>query len=191
MKKILLLLILTASFINCNYSFESELKSQKENDAELKAIEKSGRSLYDWFFENNYGYIDVSEGKKGKCSLDTLAYFNGLRSLGTISERFITIEKERVSECAEFMPTLKYSKFMKSDVFDYQEHCPELYYMYWVSGQINPDSYSVKNVKMINATHASMDIYLIYGETEESSTQILLEKENNIWKITAVNFIKK
>lgn len=203
MKILLLLLILTVSVMSCNTPPVENVSSEQINDeseqilkieidttAELQAIEQSGKILYDWILENNYGYINVSKGKNGFCSFDTLAYFSGLRKLGTISKQFIDFEKERVNDCARFISTIKYDDYMDSEMYDFDEHCSALYEMHWVQDQIGIKGFSIKNTKLTNETQAKMDVYLKYSDVEEPSSQVLLEKEGKIWKITAVNFIK-
>lgn len=203
MNKVFLFSILAFIVLSCNNSSienvpseqlnnESELvlKTEIDTTAELQAIEKSGKALYNWIIKNNYGYINVSKGENGYCSFDTLAYFSGLRKLGSISKQFIDFEKERINDCARFISTIRYSDYMNSEMYDYNEQCPALYEMYWVQDQIGIKGFSIKNAKLINETQAKMDVYLKYNDVEEASSQVLLEKEGNSWKITAVNFIK-
>ena len=202
MKKILLLLILTVSVMSCitppaeyisseqvNDESEQILKVEIDTTAELQAIEQCGKILYDWLLKNNYGYINVSNGKNGFCSFDTLAYFSGLRKLGNISKQFIDFEKERVNDCARFISTIKYDDYMNSEMYDFDEHCSVLYEMHWVQDQINIKSFSIKNTKLTNETQAKMDVYLKYSNMEALSSQLFLEKEDNVWKITAVHIV--
>ncbi len=211
MKRILLLpLITVATMVSCNNHNDQsphsvEILSEKEPElnieidtvaeidtiAELKAIKQSGTALYNWLLENNNGIINVSIGENGYCSLDTLAYFSGLRKIGTISKKFIDFEKARVNDCAGFISTIKYTDYMNSEMYDFDEQCQLLYDLYWVRDQIGIIGFSIRNSKLTTATQATMDVYIKYDDGEEPSSQLLLEKENNIWKITAVNFIKK
>ena len=196
MKTIVLTLTLSISFMNfanepkLNDVLKIELKVNNENDVELQNIEKSGKSFYDWLFKEDFVYLGVIQDKNKKCLLDTPSYFNKLKKMGTISEKFVLLEKERLNECAQYISTIKYKKYMKAEAYEYADHCVEFYSWYWAKGQTLPDSYAVKNVQKINATQATMDIYLNYGGFEELSTRIFLDEEEGMWKITAVNFIE-
>lgn len=150
-------------------------------------IQKAGASFYDWYFKNNFQYINVVKDKSGKCLLDTARYFKQLRNLNAISEKFILKEKERLKACADFMATVDYADYDAADAYEYDEYCQEFYYMYWINAQDTPDSFSTRNIKKSNAHSATLDIYVNYGKTDEKLATVHLEKENNFWKITAIN----
>lgn len=163
----------------------------KEND--LVNIEKNGKSFYDWYFKNDFPNCDVIKDKNGMSKLDTLSYFTELRKLGTVSEKLIAKERKRLSGCAAFISTLKYSDYENADAYDYDKECPDMYYMYWLKSQETPDGFVTKNVKKINDNSASVDIYETYKQDNFQSalSTVILEKENNIWKIVDIKFINR
>ena len=156
-------------------------------------IEKNGKSFYDWYFKNDFPNCDVIKDKNGMSKLDTLSYFTELRKLGTVSEKLIAKERKRLSGCAAFISTLKYSDYENADAYDYDKECPDMYYMYWLKSQETPDGFVTKNVKKINDNSASVDIYETYKQDNFQSalSTVILEKENNIWKIVDIKFINR
>lgn len=197
MKQLILFLIPIIFLISCN-SKDEKINNGKpvtntESPArnELKIIEQNGKSFYDWYFKNDFPNCDIIKDKNGKCLMDTVSYFKTLRNLGTVSEKFIRQEKKRLQTCAEFMSALDYSEFESADAYEYDEYCPEIYYMYWIHSQEPPISFSAKNIRKTSNSKASLDIYVNYGVNDEALSNITLEKENNIWKITAIKFINR
>lgn len=160
---------------------------------ELLAIEKSAKSFYDWYFKNDFPNCDVIKNTNGMAKLDTLAYFTELRNLGTISEKLIAKEKKRLSPCAVFLSSVKFSDYENSEAYDYDKQCPDMYYMYWIKSQEPPDGFVIKNLKKTNNNAASVDIYQTekQSNTQSALSTILLEKEQNTWKIVDIKFINK
>lgn len=166
-----------------------KIETVERNDS--SEIEKSGRSFYDWYFKHHFQYIDIIKGKNEKCLLDTASYFRNLRKLNTISEKFITHEKNRLQACASFIATRYYSAYESADAYEYDEYCPQLYYMYWINSQEEPNRFSIKNLKLISESKARLEVYLNYGEKDEPLSRIQLEKENGLWKIVKIDFLNK
>ncbi|MFD2554614.1 hypothetical protein [Sphingobacterium tabacisoli] len=158
---------------------------------ESVAITKSAKSFYDWCFNNEFPYYEVVRGKNEKCKLDTASYFSKLRALGTISEQFIAQEKRRVKDCADFMSSVDYTAYEAADAYEYDTHCSDLYYMYWIKSQEIPNSFAIKSVKQNGPRDATADVYVNYGGTDEYLTTISLQKEQRIWKITQIKTIDK
>lgn len=208
MKNLILFLISILFFTSCNSKEEKlndkkpieniekqiEKPTEKQIADELKTIEQNGKSFYDWYFKNDFPNCDIIKDKNGKCLLDTGSYFKTLRNLGTISEKFIRQERTRLQSCAEFISTVDYSEFENADVYEYDEYCVDIYYYYWLKSQEHPNNFSVKNVKKINDNNASLDIYENYSESNVPDvplSNVKLEKENSIWKITEITFINR
>lgn len=196
-----MVLITTFLFQSCtnksgNQNAQTPIQSTTEDkpDDELAIIEQSGRSFYDWYFKNDFPNIDVIKDKNGKCKLDTLSYFKELRTLGTISEKFISKEKERTYVCSEFISTIDYSEYQESEAYDYDKYCNDFYHYYWLKSQEYPDELSTKNIKRNNDSQASVDIYKIYkheGANDSPLSTVFLEKEQGIWKIVEIKFINR
>ncbi|MDR6969545.1 hypothetical protein J2X31_003578 [Flavobacterium arsenatis] len=170
-----------------------ENQIEKEPVDELKTIEQNGKSFYDWYFKNDFPNCDIVKDKNGKCLVDTVSYFKTLRSLGTISEKFIRQENERLQGCAEFISTIDYSEFESADVYEYDEYCVDLYYYYWLKSQEHPNGFSARNIKKINDNKASLDIYQNYNGQDDATplSTVILEKEKNTWKITEIKFLNR
>ncbi|SHE49198.1 hypothetical protein [Pedobacter caeni] len=166
-----------------------DIKKNKSNES--PEIEKAGRSFYDWYFKHHFQYINVLKDKNEKCLLDTTSYFRNLRKLKTVSEKFIAHEKSRLQGCASFIATIPYSEYENADAYTYDEYCLDLYYMYWIGSQEEPNSFSVKNLKLVSDDKATLDIYLNYGGQDEALSEVKLEKENGLWKIVKIDFFKK
>ncbi|EFK56603.1 hypothetical protein ACFU8T_09570 [Sphingobacterium spiritivorum] len=169
---------------------DSSLAKVNEGN-QLQEIEKSGSSFYDWYFNNNFQYIDVVKNRKGKSSLDTASYFKKLRDLGTISEKFIREEKKRLSGCNLFLETVNFEDYENADAYKYDTYCGDLYYMYWIKSQEPPDEYTIHNVKQLSDNKGSMDIYLNYGGEGEPLCRIDMEREGDRWKIVHIDFFNK
>lgn len=205
MKKLISFLILIIFFTSCHSKEEKindkkslenigkpiEKSTEKQIADELKTIEQNGKSFYDWYFKNDFPNCEIIKDKNGKCLVDTVSYFKTLRNLGTISEKFIRQERTRLQSCAEFIATLDYSEYESADIYEYDEYCIDIYYLYWLKSQEHPDSFSVKNVKKINDNKASLDIYENYDEAGTPLSKVFLEKEKSMWKITEIKFINR
>lgn len=195
---ILLMMILTA-IVSCKDKADSVTTAKTEIKDSIKTevkddpaiIQKSGISFYDWYFSNDLNDYDIVKNKNYKALLDTAAYFKKLRALGTISEKFINKERERTSTCGKFLATKYYDDYEAADAYTFDDYCPDMYYMYWIKSQEVPDKYMAKNVKQIDGTHATVDIYTNYGGQDEPLSKVILEKEQKIWKITDIQFINR
>ena len=162
-------------------------RTESKND--MEAIKEAGYSFYDWYFTNDFTDFEIVKNKNGKALLDSAAYFKKLRNLGTISEKFINKEKERLSTCSKFLATKYYDDYNSADAYDFDDYCPDLYYMYWIKSQERPDKFVIKNIHQSDQNNASVDIYLDYGGKDEPLSKVVLAKENNRWKTTAIQFI--
>lgn len=183
--------------ISCNSNSEKKIAEKTAavieipKDKDIYDIEKNGRSFYDWYLKNDFPNCEIISDQDGKCTFDTITYFTNFRKLGTISEKFIKSEKDRLQMCQEFISTIDFSDYQNAEAYDYSEYCVDLYYMYWIKSQEPPNRFSTKNVKKISASKASVDIYESYGENETPLSTVSLEKENTIWKITQIKFINR
>ncbi len=98
-----LLLILFLIFISCAKSNKEKIEYDATDPSDIAT------SFHYWYLDNVKNYyqsypIEVSIVKNeenGLCKVDFEQYFEKLRRIGTISERFITNEKKRLSRCKE------------------------------------------------------------------------------------------
>lgn len=197
MKTLILLMITTLTIVSCKEKPESIKNSDSdkkdsigiEPKADLENIKKAGSSFYEWYFKNDFKDYEIVKNKTGKALLDTATYFKKMRHLGTISEKFIHKEKERLSTCSKFLATKYYSDYNSAEAYDFDNYCPDLYYMYWIKSQETPDRFVIKNINQKDQNNASVDIYLNYGGKDEPLSKITLAKEHNSWKTTGIQFI--
>lgn len=198
--RLFILLMIAASTIFCCKDKPEAIetsKSEKKDSAkieihdDLQTIKKVGSSFYDWYFKNEYSDYEIVKNKDGKALLDSAAYFKKLRNLGTISEKFLNKEKERLSTCSRFLSTKYYDDYSCADAYDFDDYCPDLYYMYWIKSQETPEKFVTKNIHQTDKNNASVDIYLNYGGKDEPLSKVILAKENNNWKITDIQFINQ
>lgn len=197
MKKLILLLIATVTLIRCTS------KTTENNDtavtditteAELKAIEQSGRSFYDWYFKNDFPNCEIVKGKNGYCVMDTISYFKTLRNLGTISEQFIRSERDRLQNCAEFIENFEYEEYQNVQVYDPGHYCSYLYTMNWLGSEDPAAKFWTQNVTKINDTTASVAIYIAYdisGNDKQLLSTVFLKKEKNKWMMTEIRLATK
>lgn len=195
----LLILLMITAVLNCKEKPETieisrtekkdSAKVETKDDAEL--IKKAGSSFYDWYFSNDFNDFDIVKNKDGRALLDIATYFKKLRNLGTVSEKFINKEKERLSICSKFLATKYYDDYNSADAYEFDDYCPDLYHMYWIKSQETPDKFVIKNIKQIDENNASVDIYLNYGGKDEPLSKVILAKENNRWKIIDIKFINQ
>lgn len=199
MRILILLMMALTSIFSCKDKAESITTAKTEIKDTIKTevkddpatIQKSGISFYDWYFGNGLTDYNIIKNKNHKALLDTATYFKKLRALGTISEKFIKKEKERTSTCGKFLATRYYDDYEAADAYTFDDYCPDMYYMYWIKSQEVPNKYMAKHVKQIDGTHATVDIYTNYGGHDEPLSKVILEKEQNIWKITDIQFINR
>ena len=181
------------------------MKAQKEalfaaesrvNEEEI--IKKVSTSFYDWYLMRinsltdtvPFDYIFV-EGKNGKCKVNFEPYFTQLKKLGTISEKFMNREIKRAESCIKHMETVDWIEYDKSEAYEYEDYCPDCYYMYWVRSQ---EPYTgvdiVKTVKKENIWYSTLQFFNTYdGKTyrENNLTPVVkIENENGKWMITEI-----
>lgn len=182
------------------------IESSNDSDSRTLEVEQAGLSFYKWYFNavnndniNNRIPFDASitEDKNGMCQLDSEPYFNELRKLGTISEKFIESERKRNSTCEEYVKKVHYKVFESGDAYTFNGMCPQFAYMYWTSSQ---DTY--QEVKAIKTTinndglSAHVDVIFIYTEGAETpiipktpNARVFLELEQGKWKTVEIELL--
>ncbi|WDF45831.1 hypothetical protein PQ459_13085 [Chryseobacterium sp. KACC 21268] len=199
MRILILLMIIALTISSCKDKKEpvETSKSEKidsvkiEPEADSVNIKKVGSSFYDWYFNNDFNDYEIVKDKNGKALLDSATYFKKLRNLGTISEQFITKEKEKLSTCSKFLAIKYFDDYNSADAYNFNDYCPDLYYMYWIKSQERPEKFVAKNIKQIDENNATVDIDLNYGGKDEPLSKVILAKENNSWKIIDIKFINQ
>lgn len=179
---------------------EKQTKTTSNND-QISEVEKAGLSFYKWYLSaiNNDDVtipfeVTIIENEKGMCKLDSEPYFNELKKLGTISEKFIESERQRNSMCEDYVKTVHYKVYESGDAYSFNGFCPQFEYLYWISSQ---DTY--QDVKAIR-THinndglsAYVDVAFIYSDfgvapviSKDRNAKVSLELEQGKWKIVKI-----
>ena len=131
-----LLIVISILIFSCKDKPEpvEVTKSEKIDSVKIETkddsanIKKAGSSFYDWYFNNDFNDYEIVKNKNGKALLDSATYFKKLRNLGTISERFINKEKERLSTCSKFLATKYFDDYNSADAYTFDDYCPDLYF---------------------------------------------------------------
>ncbi|MBD8347190.1 hypothetical protein [Dysgonomonas sp. HGC4] len=180
-------------------SADSATSTKSSNDSRTLEVEQAGLSFYKWYLNATESRdipfdAHIAKDKNGMCQLDSEPYFNELRKLGTISEKFIASERKRNSTCEEYVKKVHYKVFESGDAYTFDGICPQFAYMYWTSSQ---DTYQeVKAIQTIinkDDLSAHVDVVFIYTEGGEppiiSKTphaRVFLEREQGKWKTVKI-----
>ncbi|MDU1904215.1 MAG: hypothetical protein E6772_05470 [Dysgonomonas sp.] len=186
-------------FIFCWVTFVtiSWTNNTTKYNSEKQAVEKAALSFYEWYLptvhkldNENYPFtVELIENGKGKYRLDYTAYFNELGKLGTISDKFLQVEKERFSYVEEYLSSDKYYEEIESYNDAYNDFVDDFYY-YRMSQDIDFGGVKVISTQISSdQPTACVEIMLTTTETgidNNPRAQILLEKENNSWMIVKI-----
>ena len=130
------ILLLSIIFVPFTYGQTAE-----QDSTELK-IQEVALSFYNWYInavnssslKHNWDF-NVVKGPKGKCQIDSSLFFSELRTLGTISEKFLRSEQDRFADCEYYLSTVKWKTYQKADAYSFSEYCPSFDYYYWLRSQ--------------------------------------------------------
>lgn len=168
---------------------------------EKKQIEQVALSFHRWNIEcilketGSIAYdFEIIKDANDKCKLDSTQYFKNLRKLGTISEKFIQLEWQRVEKCSNFLKELDWKTYNSADAYEYQEFC-DIYFYYWTRTQEPFHGVEVKRSKKIDDYYmVTLVFYYNYGNkeyVEYSMPLVKVETENGDWKITEISWLEK
>jgi hypothetical protein len=192
-------LILVACDSKTNDSEANQPINSDVDPKELAELERVALSFHKWYMaaldkipNSTYSYNIVAD-KNGKCRVDFYDYFDALRKLGTISEKFLESEKKRVKSCSDYLKTTDYKEFASADAYVYDEYCPDLYYMYWIRSQEPYTGIELKKlIQKGNTWEAHLVFYDGFGQDKvvrpENNPKVTIEKEGEHWKITAIDW---
>lgn len=171
-----------------------------QDTSELAALKKTALSFHTWYMaavddpHNSNWAVTINEDGNGYCAFDFYDYFDALRKLGTISEKFIERERQRLRSCEDFMKTVKYEDYLSSEAYDYQDDCGSFYYMYWIRSQEPFSGVEVdKLCENQGVWQATLVFYYDYQGKKEylRSFQpiVTLNRENKTWKIVKIDWM--
>jgi hypothetical protein len=202
----LFLLILNLFTINCKKdASQNDGETKASSDQEIENIRLSSISFYKWYLKElnddtpfNYE-TNVIEGRDGKCVLDLEPYFKELRNLKTISEKFISKENERLSDCSGYLSTIDFNEYDSADFDDeaddsFAGYCPNFNYYFWIRSQESYQDCSSKNIQLTSDKTATADIFFSFKDSKEETSplsRVYLEKENNEWKMVDIKILNK
>lgn len=168
-----------------------------QDSVEREEIKTTALSFHKWYMaatddpHNSSSSAHIVKGENGKCQFDFYDYFDAIRKLGTVSEKFLLSEKERVRDCEEYMKTVNYADYISSDAYVYQDECPHFYYMYWIRSQ---EPYSGIEVEELSKKGDNWQAKLIFYNDYEKKEYydyyqpiVTLAKEGKSWKIISIN----
>jgi hypothetical protein len=178
-------------------SLESE---QTKSDSLNRRITKTATSIYDWYIPlTNENYNDVPtrpsvvKDVNGKCKLDFEPYFNELRKLGTISEKYLQTERERTEGCATYMATISWEEYTAAEAYQYDDRCQEFYYMHLTNGQETYSGVIVDKIERQGSKYLVKLAFYYNGEKRifdrTNQPLVTVESEDGIWKITQIDWI--
>ncbi|QHL86880.1 hypothetical protein GU926_05280 [Nibribacter ruber] len=120
---------------------EKSVASTQET-AETRQLKKIATSFHRWYIKNVNNpdpntpiEVRIVEGNAGKSKVEYEPYFEQLRKLPTVSDKFIKQEKQRISGCAENMAKVDWSVYSEADAYEFDKYCDWLYYYYWIRSQ--------------------------------------------------------
>lgn len=192
-----ILLIFTSCKGQAN-SKEFSNESDRDTVREEKIVKDVALSFHRWYMESSNADSDVwdfniVESKNGHCELDSSGYFNSLRRIGTISEKFIQNEWNRVSKCADFLRTLKWRLYINSEAYEFQDYC-DIYYYYWTRTQEPFDGVEVKRILKQEDKYVVTLVFYYGLESKVYSHHyfpvVTVEKENNHWRISKIEWLE-
>ena len=161
-------------------------------------LNNSALSFYKWYInainsEKICSDFNIVPDVKGMCKLDASGYFKELKKLGTISDKFLISETERVKGCAEYMSRIKWKEYKnREDSSPYENDCPFLSFYYWIRSQEIPSGVELQTINLKdNSAEATLKIFTNDEKEKYYWPQlhpvVILEKENSIWKIVSIN----
>jgi hypothetical protein len=173
---------------------------QHEEIEHAEIIEEIAVSFHRWYIEavndHETHTMRVIEYSENKYKVDTSSYFNQLRSLGTISEKFIQKEKERFKDCIYSVEHTDWSNpELPEEMKPYTGNNYDcLEYYYWLSAQEYPERECGIEVGALTQKgrryEVPIRIYHIYDNErsywDDGSTRVVVEKEKKLYKITDI-----
>jgi len=121
-------------------------------DVDSEEVKKVATSFHEWYLKHaGSGYassvIKVDQSPEGTSQLNVASYVNQLNNLGTISQKFIESEKQRLSSCSKHLSKIDWEEFQMAEGYEYEEKCGFFYHYYWLNSQEMPDTVKAVNVE--------------------------------------------
>ena len=214
MRKLQLLLIIVLFCYSCADKQKTQEKKsstitqadslvKRDDNQEKEIIKKVSTSFYDWYLKRinsltdttAYDYVIV-KGENGKCKVNFEPYFNQLRQLKTISNKFMDKELERAKNCVKHMKTVDWTEYQDADAYEYEDYCPDCGQMYWVQSQEPYSGVEILDMKKDgNIWFTTLRFYSDYDNKRVKNNNffpvIRIENEYGKWLMTEIKFDKK
>ena len=154
---------------------------------DMKLIEKSVQNFFDWHIENADNGINLHLINPDGVTGEESEYFDSLKLLGTVSEKFIDSAKQELKTCYDSLQKMNWKKYqtMKGNKCDF------LYFYVWLYSQENVDKKIKINKVTIDNDNAIAQltfITVINGQENDTNYNILvyLEKEDKAWLLKKI-----
>jgi len=180
-----------------------KLETSPQETAEIRQLKDIATSFHRWYIKNVNNpdpktpiEVRIVEGNAGKSKVEYEPYFEQLKKLPTVSEKFIEQEKQRISGCAENMGKVDWSVYKAADAYEYDKQCDWLYYYYWIRSQEPFTDVEVNNLERSgNGWIASLRFFDKYEGKKNYADHyhpiVKLDKEEGNWKITQITWKEK
>jgi hypothetical protein len=173
-------------------NLESETQKIELTETE-KEIAVVALSFHNWYIKNTNEMksavpIDfvVTEGENDSCIVDYEPYFNELRKLGTISNSFMEMEKERTKLCAETISKMNWSEYIGV----IPENCDD--YLFWTRSQEETSGIELMHIKKENGIwKIKFQLFNTFGNEKSYSPYtgiITVKKKDKGYMITEINW---
>ncbi|RNI26744.1 hypothetical protein EFB08_09605 [Rufibacter latericius] len=107
-----------------------KLEVSPQETEETRQLKNIATSFHRWYIKNVNNpdpktpiEVKIVEGIAGKSKVEYESYFEQVRKLPTVSEKFIQQEKQRISGCAEYMGKVDWSVYREADAYEYDKYC--------------------------------------------------------------------
>ena len=161
-------------------------------------VAKIAMSFYNWYIHGEKPKNwrpDASMNEDSTVSFhNSETYLGLLKELGTLSERFIEREKERMDECGQYLTDTDWSEADHGSTYAYAEGpCEWLAYDYWFRSQEKPNKTELTKLDIQEKTAiAEIDFYFQGSDGRKykenySVKEFLILTVNNGWRIDSIS----
>lgn len=194
-------ILIIIGLISCNSEqsvtiVDAHTEQLTQGSIQKEEIRTIALSFHQWYMStiedpsSSNTSVNIVKGKNGKCQFDFYGYFDALRKLGTVSEKFLLSEKDRVRGCEDYLKTINYTDYISSDAYLYQDDCPHLYHMYWIRSQEPYSGIEVEELtKRGNNWQAKLVFYNDFEKKEYHRNYqpiVTLSQEGESWRIISI-----
>lgn len=180
-----------------------KFETSPQEPEETRQLKDIATSFHRWYIKNVNNpdpktpiEVRIVEGNAGKSKVEYEPYFEQLRKLPTVSDKFIKQEKQRISGCAENIAKVDWSVYSEADAYEFDKYCDWLFYYYWIRSQEPFADVEVSNLEKSGESWIATLRFFDNYEGKKSYADhyhpiVKLEKEKDNWKITQITWKEK